>query len=357
MNPLASVRSPGFSRSEGAAPCRLKPGPRTTKQWGWLALLATLAMALLPTFANAQTARELRATLRELGHGKHLFGQVATWVHNENPDPDHPSNWVKKVRDHTGLLPRYACTTYDFEDNPFPDEAWNRGVKAIHDRGMIPGVYTFWANPCGGAWNDPCASEAIRATDENPVKRRFYAQLDRMAANLQWLKQQGIAVVYTPFVESDDRNKWHAKQGAENIIELYRLVHRYFTDTKHLDNLVWAYHTTQRDGALQACYPGDDYVDILGKSAYGTGLVFDEYAWAVEKKQKSGKIIWWAELGVRGPKDPPRDCLDVWRQLETKFPELAGFVFWSDEGFYNVTGNRNGRELMTHPGMLTSGGQ
>ncbi|MBL9139257.1 MAG: hypothetical protein JNK85_25535, partial [Verrucomicrobiales bacterium] len=35
------------------------------------------------------------------------------------------------------------------------------------------------------------------------------------------------------------------------------------------------------------------------------------------------------------------------------FPELAGFVFWSDEGFYNVVGNRNGTELMTHPGIVT----
>ena len=36
-----------------------------------------------------------------------------------------------------------------------------------------------------------------------------------MAANLQWMKDRGITVVYTPFVESDDRNKWHAKQGSE----------------------------------------------------------------------------------------------------------------------------------------------
>ncbi|MCC7376222.1 MAG: hypothetical protein IT581_16305 [Verrucomicrobiales bacterium] len=313
-----------------------------------------LLLAVLPWTTQAQTAKELLTTLRGLGHGKHLFGQVATWVHNENPDPAHPGNWVRKLKDHTGLDPGYACTTYDFEDNPFPDEAWNQGVKAIHDRGIIPGVYTFWANPCGGAWNDACASEAIQSADENPVKTKFYAQLDRMAANLQWLKDRGIAVVYTPFVESDDRNKWHAKQGPENIIKLYRLVHRHFTVTKHLDNIVWAYHTTQRNGALQACYPGDEVVDVIGKSAYGSGLVFDEYTWAVEKKRAAGKVIWWAELGIRGKNEPPRDSLDVWRRLETSFPELAGFVFWSDEGFYNVTGNLNGRELMTHPGVVTA---
>jgi mannan endo-1,4-beta-mannosidase len=320
---------------------------------GWL--LVGLLLGLTPWPAGAASGKELKESLRGLGQGKYLFGQVATWVHNENPDLEHPSNWLRKLHDHTGRYPKYACITYDFVDNPFSDEAWNEGVKKIHDRGMLVGVYNFWANPCGGAWNDPCASEVIRLPGDHPAKAHFYGQLDRMAANLQWMKDRGIAVVYTPFVESDDRNKWHAKQGAENIIELYRLVHRYFTEVKGLDNLVWAYHTTQNKGALQAYYPGDDFVDVLGKSAYGSGLVFDEYEWAVEKKRAQGKVIWWAELGIRGRQEPPRDSLDVWRKLEQTFPELAGFVFWSDEGFYNVVGNRNGRELMEHPGVVTLG--
>jgi hypothetical protein len=58
-------------------------------------------------------------------------------------------------------------------------------------------------------------------------------------------------------------------------------------------------------------------------------------------------------MGIRGQSEPPRDCLDVLRKLERHFPELAGFVFWSDEGFYNVVGNRNGREFMVHPKVVT----
>ena len=41
--------------------------------------------------------------------------------------------------------------------------------------------------------------------------------------------------------------------------------------------------------------------------------------------------------------------MDVLEKLEGKFPELAGFVFWSDAGFYNVVGNDNGPELMASP--------
>jgi beta-mannanase len=221
------------------------------------------------------------------------------------------------------------------------------------DRGMIVGVFSFYANPTGRSWNDPLDIDPIFASEENPTKRNFYKQMDRMAANLQWLKDQGVPVVYTPFVESDDKNKWHAKEGNENAIKLYRLVHDYFKNNKGLDHLIWAYHATGNHGALEKYYPGDTYVDVLGKSAYGMGLNFSEYDWAVKKKRDAGKVIWWSELGIRGPSDPPRDCMDVLKTLEARYPELAGFVFWSDSGHYNVIGNENGAEFMACPKIVT----
>jgi mannan endo-1,4-beta-mannosidase len=316
-------------------------------------LLCGLCLLAFPGQTSAQSRQEVLDYLRSLGNGSFMFGQMATWVHKENPDMDHSSNWIKKVRDHTGFLPRFGCITYDFANNSFTDEEWNRGVKKLWDRGLLVGVYSFYANPGGGAWNDPCDIELIWAPGENAVKTNFYRQLDRMAANLQWLKDRGIVVVYTPFVESDDRYKWHAKNGSEAIIQLYQLVHDFFVNTRQLDNILWAYHTTQNSGALERFYPGDQYVDVLGKSAYGTGLVFSEYEWAVEKKKNRGKVIWWAELGLRDRSEPTQDCLRVLQQLETRFPELAGFVFWGDGGYYNVVGNLNGRELMAHPKITT----
>lgn len=304
------------------------------------------------TDLHSQTKEDIYSYLRTLGNGSYLFGQMATWVHNENPDMDHPGNWLKKIYDHTGRLPRYGCITYDFDDNPFTDMEWNEGVKKMWDKGMIAGVYNFFANPAGGSWKDPVVLDPIFDPEDNPVKLNFYDQMDRMAANLKWLQEKRVPVIYTPFVELDDRNKWHAREGSKNAIRLYRLVHDYFT-SKGLDNIIWAYHTTQRDGALEEYYPGDGYVDIIGKSAYGTGLVFSEYEWAVQKKKDHGKVIWWAELGIRGPKDSPRDCFDVLEKLETRFPELAGFSFWSDADHYNVRGNLNGPEFAEHTKIVT----
>ena len=34
------------------------------------------------------------------------------------------------------------------------------------------------------------------------------------------------------------------------------------------------------------------------------------------------------------------------------YPELAGFVFWSDDGHYNVVANKNGPELMARPEIV-----
>jgi hypothetical protein len=82
-------------------------------------------------------------------------------------------------------------------------------------------------------------------------------------------------------------------------------------------------------------------------------LPFSEYAWAVEKKRNAGKVIWWAELGIRGSSNPRKDCMDVVEKLEHSYPELAGFVFWSDDGYYNVIGNDNGPELMACPKIIT----
>lgn len=317
-----------------------------------IALIAFLPLSVFADDKGPSTKEEVLVYLKGLGHGSYLFGQVATWVHDENPDMDHSTNWLKKVYDHTGKMPRYGCVTYDFHDDPFPDEAWNRGVKKMWDRGLIVGVFTFFANPSGRSWNDPVDIELIFAEGENSTKRHFYGQMERMATNLQWLKDRGVPVVYTPLVESDDRNKWHAKGGSEAAIKLYRLIHDYM-EKKGLDNIIWAYHTTANHGALKRYYPGDAYVDVLGKSAYGKGLHFSEYDWAVAKK-KAGKVIWWSELGIRGRSESPSDCLDVLKKLEGNYPEMAGFVFWSDSGFYNVVGNENGRELMERAEIVTS---
>src|SRR5690606_2491883 len=148
----------------------------------WRSQILTLLLVLSGwSQLAAQSKKEVLDYLKQLGHGKYMFGQVATWVHNENPDMDHERNWVRKVYEKTGYLPRLGVITYDFEDNPFPDSAWNYGVKKMWTSGMLAGVYSWYANPSGGPWNGPVDIEKIFDSNDNPVKRNFYEQMDRMA--------------------------------------------------------------------------------------------------------------------------------------------------------------------------------
>ena len=145
-------------------------------------VLLSLLLLFIAFKPKNSPKEEILNYLKSLGNGSYLFGQVATWVHNENPDMDDPSNWLNKVYKHTDLMPKYGVITYDFTDDPFSDEEWNRGVKKMWDKGLIPGVYNFFANPAGGnAFREVCDIDPIFDSGTNPTKTNFYSQMDRMA--------------------------------------------------------------------------------------------------------------------------------------------------------------------------------
>jgi len=91
-----------------------------------IAFVLLLSIFVMPVVCESRTrkAEKVLTYLKGLGNGRYMFGQMATWVHDENPDMDHGTNWLKKVYDHTGKMARYGCVTYDFHDDPFPDSRY-----------------------------------------------------------------------------------------------------------------------------------------------------------------------------------------------------------------------------------------
>ena len=78
-----------------------------------IAFVLVFLFLLMPAAGESRTpeAKKVLGYLRSLGNGSYMFGQMATWVHNENPDMDHTTNWLRKVQDQTGNMPRYGCVT------------------------------------------------------------------------------------------------------------------------------------------------------------------------------------------------------------------------------------------------------
>jgi len=120
------------------------------------------------------------------------------------------------------------------------------------------------------------SNATIPGTWENAVVN---ADLEKMANYLLLLKQKNIPVIWRPLHEaagniyaypSSGAWFWWGNSGAEAYKKLWKYMFNVFHQ-KGLNNLIWVF-TTQTDNATNTSdlpfYPGDEYVDIVGRDSY-----------------------------------------------------------------------------------------
>ena len=104
------------------------------------------------------------------------------------------------------------------------------------------------------------ANATVEGTWENKV---FTEDLKNAAAYLKLLRDADIPVLWRPFHEAAGGWFWWGKDAA-SFKSLWIAMFNYFK-TEGLDNLIWVW-TTEGDDA--DWYPGDQYVDIVGREIY-----------------------------------------------------------------------------------------
>ncbi|MDR0618788.1 MAG: Ig-like domain-containing protein [Bacteroidales bacterium] len=114
------------------------------------------------------------------------------------------------------------------------------------------------------------ANALIAGTWENTVMK---ADLQKMAEYLKLLQQKNIPVIWRPLHEGAGNIYafqggtawfWWGRDGANAYVALWRYMFNYFQQ-QGLNNLIWVWTTQVNDGPF---YPGDDYVDIVGRDLY-----------------------------------------------------------------------------------------
>lgn len=117
------------------------------------------------------------------------------------------------------------------------------------------------------------------------------ADLERVANYLKLLKDAGIPVLWRPLHEASGGWFWWGK-NATSFKKLWQMMFDYFKE-QGLDNLVWVW-TSQGDD--DDWYPGDNYVDVIGRDLYGSTVATcaEEYQNLI---QKYGKIVTLSECG------------------------------------------------------------
>lgn len=104
------------------------------------------------------------------------------------------------------------------------------------------------------------ANATVEGTWENKV---FTEDLKNAAAYLKLLRDADISVLWRPFHEAAGGWFWWGKDAA-SFKSLWIAMFNYFK-TEGLDNLIWVWTTEGNDADW---YPGDQYVDIVGRDIY-----------------------------------------------------------------------------------------
>jgi mannan endo-1,4-beta-mannosidase len=91
--------------------------------------------------------------------------------------------------------------------------------------------------------------------------------LDIVAGYLKILADKGVPVLWRPLHEASGKWFWWGAKGGAATKALYRLMFDRFTITHGLNNLIWVWTSDEASDALE-WYPGDAYVDIVGRDFY-----------------------------------------------------------------------------------------
>lgn len=250
--------TPGAATPPGDASDPAQPGDANTGDLP--------ACGVVPVNPNATAqARNLLCYLYSIYGNFVLSGQQETsWAN--------PQNDIDYIRDNTGEFPAILGG-----DLLYPNGTTDRAI-AYWNAGGIPMLrYHMGAPPLGDSYDNSMGSSNIAAvlTEGTAENRSFMSKLDYAARELQRLEDAGAAVLWAPFHESQPNGWfWYAKGNSEQLIQMWRIMFDYLTQTKGLDNLIWIFPSSGSPNA--SIYPGTAYSDLAGPDTYARNQPFTQ---------------------------------------------------------------------------------
>lgn len=196
----------------------------------------------------------------------------------------------------------YSSTSgwIDYEDISVVENWWKKnGLVTIMWHWNVPvsensTQYAFYYTGRGGGSSETSfdiSKAVINGTYENAIVK---ADLDIIAGYLLLLKKKDIPVIWRPLHEAAGGWFWWGAKDPDSYKALWKLMFDTFAE-KGLNNLIWVWTTETNDADW---YPGDDYVDLIGRDIYYRSDAYDlakEYKAIMEKYPT--KIIALSECG------------------------------------------------------------
>jgi mannan endo-1,4-beta-mannosidase len=233
------------------------------------------------------------------------------------------------------------------EVNPF--------IKEWNEKGGLVTISAHLPNPWTGssAWD---TSERKRLSElclpDSASRRAYWRMVEGLADGLEDLQRIGIVVLWRPFHELEGSWFWWGGEGREGsratvLKRLWREMHKYMTEKRRLDNLIWVFN-----GKL-CHYPGDDVVDLNSADIYGNnvGESISKLVPALASNDKKPFAL--AEFGPSWKKGQIEryDFSDFANEVLAAAPNCAYFLCWT--GPWSLWHNDNTDKLMSDPRIVT----
>ncbi|MFA5695715.1 MAG: glycosyl hydrolase [Proteiniphilum sp.] len=267
--------------------------------------------SLPPREGLSPQAEKLLQFLKQQEGKKTLSGTMAHVAWNINE-----AEWVHH---HTGNWPAINCFDYihlhaspanwiDYGNITVAEEWWNSGgvVSAswhwnVPANSGVEGKYSFY----WGSAPDETRFDVKKIDDpDSDEYKRMIADIDKLSGYLKLLKEKNIPVLWRPLHEAAGNNGaypggeawfWWGGGGPEPYKKLWRLMFDRMTHHHGLDNLLWVWTSQVTDPDW---YPGDDYVDMVGRDIYNeTGVAKVTNEFTTLQQRYPGKPVALSECG------------------------------------------------------------
>jgi mannan endo-1,4-beta-mannosidase len=230
----------------------------------------TIASSLVMSNASAGAIKVYNYLKSEYG-SKVLSATMA----NVNWNTDE-ADWVYN---NTGKYPAINCFDFihiyaspsnwiNYNNTDVVENWWNNGglVACMWHWNMKANDGTDYAFNYGTQTTETSFDVSKISDTSSDEYKQMVADIDTVAAKLLLLQNKGIPVIWRPLHEASGAWFWWGAQGATAFKALWKLMFTRF-EAKGLNNLIWVWTS---EGDDTSWYPGDNYVDIIGRDSYPT---------------------------------------------------------------------------------------
>ena len=351
FNRTTSSSTPVFTTLSTAV--NLQKGSNTIalqKSWGWVDIdyieLSSYERTKLGYAENLVTPNPQPSAVQvydfiKENYGKNIISSVMTLDMMDGMSPltlaqQHDVSYIYST---SGKYPAAVgfdfmqATNYDKSNTWFPlyNDALIDMAKELWESNGIPMFMWHWKDPTKATSSfgtDVSFSLKDAFTDEscttwNTSSSLYKSMMEDIAVvanHLLDLQCEGVSVVWRPLHEASGAWFWWGASGANAYKQLYKLLFDKLVNEYGLHNLIWVWTSCGNDADW---YPGDEYVDIVGRDMYVTnhGSLATEFE-ALAKLVDGKKIVTLAECGA----------MPYPENLEQDAAMWSWFMPWYDEG-------------------------